>query len=95
MTTLTTGADRGGMLLTLAALQRLALEREMPCPEVIVPANVHPTTIGQMLLANLTPVFVDVRPGLYVLEAERVGPAIIERTVVELGRLLKGSRRGP
>jgi hypothetical protein len=49
--------------------------------EVIVPATIDFPILQAISAADLVPVLVDIRPGLYVAEAERVVPALCERTV--------------
>jgi hypothetical protein len=67
--------------MTDAITTWLATLPARPCGEVIVPATIDFPILQAISAADLVPVLVDVRPGLYVAEAERVVPAICEKTV--------------
>jgi dTDP-4-amino-4,6-dideoxygalactose transaminase len=51
-----------------------------PGDEVIVPAYTWEGTVGPVLLLNAVPVFVDVSPETYCLDAGLIEPAVTERT---------------
>lgn len=51
-----------------------------PGDEVIVPAYTWEGTVGPVLLLNAVPVFVDVDPGTYCLDASQIEPALTEKT---------------
>ena len=51
-----------------------------PCDEVIVPAYTWEGTVGPILLLNAVPVFVDVDPDTYCLDAKLVENALTPKT---------------
>jgi dTDP-4-amino-4,6-dideoxygalactose transaminase len=55
-----------------------------PGDEVIVPAYTWEGTVGPVLLLNAVPVFVDVDPGTYCLDARLIEAALTEKTRVIL-----------
>src|ERR1700756_4617254 len=55
-----------------------------PGDEVIVPAYTWEGTVGPVLLMNAVPVFVDVDPDTYCLDAKRIEKAITSKTKVIL-----------
>jgi hypothetical protein len=65
----------------LQTLGAKAQREHTVCGEVIVPANVSPGIVQAICDANLVPVICDVTPGCYVLEAQHMWRAVIERTV--------------
>ena len=66
-----------GTVAIQAALKAINIK---PGDEVIVPAYTWEGTVGPVLLANAVPVFVDVDPETYCLDAKLVEPAITPRT---------------
>src|SRR5260370_18775349 len=51
-----------------------------PGDEVIVPAYTWEGTVGPVLLLNAVPVFVDVDPDTYCLDARLIGKALTPKT---------------
>lgn len=66
--------DSDTWIASLAALKH-------PAAEVVVPATVDMAFLRRLVDHDLVPVFVDVRPRRYALEAMRAAPALCERTV--------------
>jgi dTDP-4-amino-4,6-dideoxygalactose transaminase len=54
-------------------------------PEVILPANVPFSVVEAVTAAHLVPVFIDIRPGLYVAEAgdQRTGAGVIPQITTQ------------
>jgi dTDP-4-amino-4,6-dideoxygalactose transaminase len=68
-------------VVTDAFTSWLALLPPRTAGELIVPATADLAILQAISAADYVPVLVDVRPGLYVAEAERACPAMCERTV--------------
>lgn len=66
-----------GTVAIQAALKAIDIQ---PGDEVIVPAYTWEGTVGPVLLLNAVPVFVDVDPDTYCLDAKLIENAITERT---------------
>ena len=66
-----------GTVAIQAALKAIDIK---PGDEVIVPAYTWEGTVGPVLLVNAVPVFVDVDPDTYCLDAKLVEQAITPRT---------------
>ena len=67
--------------LSACALYGIVPSQSRIAGEVIVPATVDFGVLEALSSRDLVPMLVDVRPCLYVAEAERVCPAMTERTV--------------
>ena len=70
-------AVSNGTVAIQVALKAAGIE---PGDEVIVPAYTWEGTVGPVLLLNAVPVFVDVDPGTYCLDAQLIEAALTERT---------------
>jgi dTDP-4-amino-4,6-dideoxygalactose transaminase len=66
-----------GTVAIQAALQAIGIR---PGDEVIVPAYTWEGTVGPVLLVNAVPVFVDIDPDTYCLDAKRIEQAITAKT---------------
>src|SRR5438132_2012941 len=66
-----------GTVAIQAALKALDIQ---PGDEVLVPAYTWEGTVGPVLLVNAVPVFVDVDPDTYCLDAKLIEPAITPKT---------------
>ncbi len=66
-----------GTVAIQAALKAIDIR---PGDEVIVPAYTWEGTVGPVLLANAVPVFVDIDPDTYCLDARLIEPAITDKT---------------
>lgn len=66
-----------GTVAIQAALKAIGIE---PGDEVIVPAYTWEGTVGPVLLVNAIPVFVDVDPDTYCLDAKLIEKAITPKT---------------
>jgi len=70
-------AVSNGTVAIEAALKAAGIE---PGDEVVVPAYTWEGTVGPILLLNAVPVFVDIDPDTYCLDARRVEQALTPRT---------------
>ncbi len=70
-------AVSNGTVAIQVALKAAGIE---PGDEVIVPAYTWEGTVGPVLLLNAVPVFVDVDPGTYCLDARLIEAALTKRT---------------
>jgi CDP-4-dehydro-6-deoxyglucose reductase, E1 len=79
---LLTNSGSSANLLALSALTspKLGEKRLKPGHEVITTACGFPTTLNPILQNNLVPVFLDVEPGTYNIQADRIEDAISEKT---------------
>lgn len=79
---LTTNSGSSANLLAVASLcsSRLGDRALRPGDEVITVAAGFPTTVNPLLLFGLVPVFVDVDPHTYNIDAQQIEAAISERT---------------
>ena len=66
-----------GTVAIQASLKAIGIR---PGDEVIVPAYTWEGTVGPVLLVNAIPVFVDVDPGTYCLDAKLIEKAITPKT---------------
>jgi len=71
-----------GTVAIQAALKAIDIR---PGDEVIVPAYTWEGTVGPVLLVNAVPVFVDVDPDTYCLDAKLVEQAITPKTITDAG----------
>lgn len=68
-------------LLAISALCAKAFPHRLrPGDEVITPACTFPTTLNPILFNRLTPVFMDVRPGTYNIDASLLEEAVSDKT---------------
>jgi dTDP-4-amino-4,6-dideoxygalactose transaminase len=70
-----------GTVAIQAALQAVGIQ---PGDEVLVPAYTWEGTVGPVLLVNAVPVFVDVDPETYCMDAKRIEDALTPKTRVIL-----------
>jgi CDP-6-deoxy-D-xylo-4-hexulose-3-dehydrase len=79
---LLTNSGSSANLLAVSALTspKLGEKRLMPGDEVITTACGFPTTLNPILQNNLVPVFLDVEPGTYNIQADRIEDAVSEKT---------------
>lgn len=79
---LLTNSGSSANLLAVSALTspKLGKKRLKPGDEVITTACGFPTTLNPILQNNLVPVFLDVEPGTYNIQAGRIEDAISDRT---------------
>jgi len=79
---LTTNSGSSANLLAVASLcsPRLGDRALRPGDEVITVAAGFPTTVNPLLLFGLVPVFVDIDPHTYNIDAQQIEDAISERT---------------
>lgn len=79
---LLTNSGSSANLLAISALTspELGERRLKPGDEVITTACGFPTTLNPILQNNLVPVFVDVEPGTYNIQADRIEAAISKKT---------------
>jgi CDP-6-deoxy-D-xylo-4-hexulose-3-dehydrase len=79
---LLTNSGSSANLLAVSALTspKLKEKRLMPGDEVITTACGFPTTLNPILQNNLVPVFLDVEPGTYNIQADRIEDAVSEKT---------------
>ncbi|MDD1696209.1 MAG: lipopolysaccharide biosynthesis protein RfbH [Methanoregula sp.] len=79
---LLTNSGSSANLLALSALTspKLREKRLKPGDEVITTACGFPTTLNPILQNNLVPVFLDVEPGTYNIQADRIEEAISDKT---------------
>ncbi len=77
-----------GSSANLLGIESLHLE---PGSEVITPVLTFSTTIAPLLQKGLKPVFVDVMPGTFVIDAGKVEAAITEKTRALMVPLLLGN----
>ncbi len=79
---LLTNSGSSANLLALSALTspKLGEDRLKPGDEVITTACGFPTTLNPILQNNLVPVFLDVEPETYNVQADRIEEALSDRT---------------
>lgn len=79
---LLTNSGSSANLLAVSALTspKLGGKRLVPGDEVITSACGFPTTLNPIIQNNLIPVFVDVEPGTYNIQAQQIEAAISEKT---------------
>ncbi|MBU2102347.1 MAG: lipopolysaccharide biosynthesis protein RfbH [Candidatus Omnitrophica bacterium] len=79
---LLTNSGSSANLLAISALTSpmLTNKRLKPGDEVIVTACGFPTTLNPIIQNNLIPVFIDIEPGTYNIQAESIEKAISKKT---------------
>ena len=79
---LLTNSGSSANLLAVSALTspKLGEKRLKPGDEVVTTACGFPTTLNPILQNNLVPVFLDVNPGTYNIQADQIEDAISEKT---------------
>ena len=77
-----TNSGSSANLLAVSALTSPLLKKKrlLPGDEVITTACGFPTTLNPILQNNLVPVFIDVEPGKYNINAERIEKAVTKKT---------------
>lgn len=74
--------SNSGTSALLVALQSLKeIEGWMDGDEVLIPATTFVATVNVVLQSNLVPVLVDIEPGMYGIDVEKMEAAITDRTV--------------
>ena len=77
-----TNSGSSANLLAVSALTspRLGNRRLKPGDEVITVAACFPTTVAPLVQNDLVPVFVDIEPGTYNIDASKIEEALTEKT---------------